>query len=277
MRRSSLLAGVGLALVLIGCASARELGDNAYWSSHGLGVVQSGLQAGKVIRFLGSGNASMEAYVSEPPGAKPGAAVVLFSDIYGFGLNNTRLWADRLAKAGGFLVVLPDFFRGDALTEATRNTSDAWKLRHPKERVLKDFAALVPEIKKKWPSVERIGQQGFCWGGLYSVLLSGPQEPKVDAAVGFHASGLTPEAVAAVTGPLSLQAADPLLDLKAMNGSFYDSTAKVFAAKRAEGIPAEIKSHPDMPHGFALRGNASHAEAAAAAFDAGVAFLKRHI
>jgi hypothetical protein len=49
--------------------------------------------------------------------------VVIFTDIYGFEFSNTRLWADRLAKKGGFLVVIPDFFRGDALTDATRNTS----------------------------------------------------------------------------------------------------------------------------------------------------------
>jgi dienelactone hydrolase len=49
--------------------------------------------------------------VAEPPGGDPGAAVVLFSDIFGFALNNTRIWADRLANSTGFLVVLPDFFR----------------------------------------------------------------------------------------------------------------------------------------------------------------------
>jgi hypothetical protein len=65
----------------------------------------------------------LDAYIALPPGkAAPAAAVIIFTDIYGFGLNNTRLWADRLAKAGPFLVVVPDFFRGDSLTDATRST-----------------------------------------------------------------------------------------------------------------------------------------------------------
>ena len=33
------------------------------------------------------------------------------ADVYGWDFNNTRLWADKLAKAG-FITVLPDFFHG---------------------------------------------------------------------------------------------------------------------------------------------------------------------
>lgn len=32
-----------------------------------------------------------------------------------------------------------------------------------KARVTKDYAAVVESIKKSYPSVTKIGQQGFCW------------------------------------------------------------------------------------------------------------------
>jgi dienelactone hydrolase len=31
--------------------------------------------------------------------------------------------------------------------------------------VLKDFTAVLAELKKAYPSVKKIGQQGFCWVG----------------------------------------------------------------------------------------------------------------
>lgn len=45
--------------------------------------------------------------------------------------------------------------------------------RQPAERVVKDFDALVPEIKKAYPSVTKVAQYGFCWvsGGLIGFVL----------------------------------------------------------------------------------------------------------
>lgn len=50
-------------------------------------------------------------------------------------------------------------------------------------------------------------------GGLYSVLMSAGRAPRrVDAAVGFHASMLTPPDFEAVTGPVLLLQSDPRMD-----------------------------------------------------------------
>ncbi|GBF90484.1 hypothetical protein Rsub_03480 [Raphidocelis subcapitata] len=252
--------------------------EAALWNTHTYGVFQSGAQAGKVVKF-GSGASALPAYVAVPAGGKPEAAVVIFSDVYGWQLNNTRLFADRLAKAG-YLAVLPDFFRGDVLADyVKKNPGDlmGWIKRQPNDRVVKDFDALVPEIKKTYPSVKKIAQYGFCWGGLFSALLSSGKGPKVDAAVAFHPSLLTPDVVAAITGPVSFQAADPSLDSQ-VNATFYQAIEKEFAKKRAKGIPAEIKAYKGQPHGFALRGNVTtSAKAASDAFDAGIAFLKKNL
>ena len=210
-------------------------------------------QAGKVVTIPGANAAPLPLYVAganAAGAAPPKAAVVIFTDIYGFALNNTRLWADRLAAAGGFLVVVPDFFRGDALTDATRGTIAEWRTRHPKARVVADFEAVAAWLRKDNPALLKIGAQGFCWGGYYAGILSTASAPKVDAAVGFHASSLQPADIDAVAGPISLQQSDPKLD-NSINTTFYAYIDSAFAAKRAAGVDARITFYEGMPHGFA--------------------------
>ena len=76
-----------------------------------IGTVKTGVQTGQVKQIGG-----LDAYVAGDNGS-PKAAVILFSDVFGWALNNTRLWADSLARDTGYLVVLPDFFRGQALAQ----------------------------------------------------------------------------------------------------------------------------------------------------------------
>lgn len=267
-------AVLGLLLIVGKGAEARITAEEvALWNNHVFGVSQSGQQVGKVTE-LGSGKDAIDAYVAVPSGGKPTAAVILFTDIKGWEFNNTRLWADRLAKAG-FLAVLPDFFRGDEVGNDTK----AFISRQPKERVLKDFETVVAAVKKSYPSVKKIGQQGFCWGGYYTGILSTGKAPKVDAAVAFHASLLKPADIDAITGPVSFQQSDPTLDAQ-INTTFYNYIEKAFTAKRAKGGRAYITNYPGMPHGYALRGNLSDpawAKASTTAFDEGVKFLKEYL
>ena len=158
----------------------------------------------------------LPAYVAQPPAgagaAKPKAAVVLFGDVFGWSLNNTRLWADRLAAEGGFVAVLPDFFRNDSLANYKKGDFVGFLGNQPPSRVLKDYEGVAAAIKARWPSVKKVGQSGFCWGGLYTALLSAGKAPGVDAAVAFHASLLTPAEIDAVKGPVALFQADPRTD-----------------------------------------------------------------
>jgi len=47
---------------------------------------------------LGKSVNPLQVYVAQPSTGKPEAAVILFPDVYGWDYNNTRIWADRLAK-----------------------------------------------------------------------------------------------------------------------------------------------------------------------------------
>jgi hypothetical protein len=54
----------------------------------------------------------------------------------------------------------------------------------------------------------------------------------------------------------------------------------ILSKKRAGGLDASITAYPKQAHGFSLRGNSSDASVTAAAntaFDAGRAFLDKHL
>ncbi|KAI8469272.1 MAG: dienelactone hydrolase family-domain-containing protein [Monoraphidium minutum] len=274
-RSGSLLLALALAASLALVVDARLTSEEvALWNTHTFGYLQSGTPTGKVVTF-GAGAAAVKAYVATPPGGKPQAAVILFTDIFGWDLPNIRLWADRLAKAG-FLAVVPDFFRGDKLTG---QDFMGFLARQPEARVLKDFETVRAAVKKAYPGVKAFGQQGFCWGGYYTAKLSTPAEPRVAAAVGYHASLLAPADIDAITGPVMIQQADPALDTQ-INATFYAYIEKAFQAKRAKGGEAFITYYKDQPHGFALRGDGATPEtlkAANNAFNAGLQFLKKRL
>jgi dienelactone hydrolase len=84
-----------------------------------IGTVRRNAQKGRVAKLGG-----LDVYISQEK-AKPSSAVILFTDIYGWKFNNTRVWSDRLAQDTGALVVIPDFFRGTTLP-ADRSMLMTW-------------------------------------------------------------------------------------------------------------------------------------------------------
>jgi hypothetical protein len=82
-------------------------------------------------------------------------------------------------------------------------------------------------ITSRTPRLQTPPQTPTRRGGLFTGLLTnGKAASKVDAAVGLHASSLTPADIEAVTLPLSLQAADPALDAQ-INATFFAFIDKV--------------------------------------------------
>ncbi|KAI4593148.1 hypothetical protein KJ359_010072 [Pestalotiopsis sp. 9143b] len=81
----------------------------------------------------------METYLSEPPEGKVNGHILLyFPDVWGMATNGLLIM-DGFADAG-FLVLSPDYFRGDPVTKHRRDRHDtatepdfdfeAWKLKH---------------------------------------------------------------------------------------------------------------------------------------------------
>jgi len=122
----------------------------------------------------------LKTYVSGSTSAKTG--VLYIYDIFGMGFNQTLQGADLIASSGP-LVVMPDFFKGSPMPIAwyPPNTEEKRKnmgeffatVAAPPKNVVK-VNELVPELRKKYPSVEKWGVVGFCWGGKVATLASGP-------------------------------------------------------------------------------------------------------
>lgn len=112
-----------LAIVVVAlCAHVATAsgGSNLATAQH-TGTVKSGKGTGRVAKLGG-----LNAYVATPQ--KPtDLAVIIFTDIYGWEFNNTRMWADKLAKNGA-VAIIPDFFKNDSIPVGA-DLSGAWFAR----------------------------------------------------------------------------------------------------------------------------------------------------
>ena len=70
--------------------------------------MKEGTPTGTISKLHG-----LNTYIARPEGT-PKGLVVIIPDIFGWEMSNSRLLADSYAKAGGFLVYLPDFMEGAA-------------------------------------------------------------------------------------------------------------------------------------------------------------------
>jgi len=237
-----------------------------------IGTVKSTAQKGGVATLGG-----LDVYTSQQ-NRYPSSSIIIFTDLFGWKFNNTRVWADRRAEDTGAVVVIPDFFHGQTLP-ADRSKLMAWLGQFPPAKVIGEYGKVVEDIKKRYPTVKKFAVEGFCWGGLYATLLSAGNPAPISAAISYHGSLLTEKNVAAVTGPISYQNADPKLDTQ-VGPQLYDALKKILDEKRAKGQDASITYYPGMAHGFALRGDSNNATVSKqqeAAYQAGVKFFKKYL
>ncbi|WIA41786.1 hypothetical protein OEZ86_009119 [Tetradesmus obliquus] len=272
-----------VAILLLGAAlvaqaspvPAKQVQDFAKSHSNkgnAVGVVSwTGKGAGKEVKLAG-----LDAYVATPSGPFK-AAVLMISDVFGWRVDAARVWADNMAKQG-FLVVVPDYFKGEPRKKTdSPDTFAAWRAKFPRKTVMKQSTDMIAAIKAAYPSVKKVGVAGFCWGGLYSVLLAGGKAPAVNAAVVYHGSLLTRADIEAIAAPINFQQADPALDNQ-IKTDFYKEIKAILDDKAKKGLDASITYYPNMPHGYSLRGaNATVSASATTAFSSGAAFFKKHL
>lgn len=126
----------------------------------------------------------------------------------GVPLKNGQLVADSLA-AGGYSVVMPDLFQGDATPypkPATFNLQE-WIKNHQLEHTEPIIDAVLAQIRTDLNPIG-VGVVGYCFGGKYVVRLLGEGGGgRVDAGFTAHPSLVTMEELAAVKKPLSIAAA----------------------------------------------------------------------
>lgn len=156
--------------------------------------------------------------------------IILVYDIHGFAPANTQHNCDLLADAG-FLVVMPDFFRGSGRGQEGFERPDS-------DVVDAELADIVlPFAKSK--GAKSLGMLGFCFGG--AVAMRASTTDAFAAVGGIHAGGVTDELAAAATVPVML--------LQAGNDPDLASVAEILGGKDL-GAKCVLRQFWDRSHGW---------------------------
>ncbi|OAA63692.1 dienelactone hydrolase [Niveomyces insectorum RCEF 264] len=213
------------------------------------GVKHEGDHAGKIIKIADK----WDAYVAEPaPGKSNGAALVYLPDVMGI-WTNSQLMADQFA-AHGYTCVIPDIFAGDALALNRPPGFDlkAWiaqgsdgKSPHIPATIDPIVEATIAAIKTQL-GFKKIGAVGYCFGGKYAVR---HYKTGIEVAFLAHPSFVEEDELTAITGPLSIAAAE--------NDKIFSTEKRHLSETLLQktGKPYQINLFSGVAHGFAVRGN----------------------
>lgn len=207
-------------------------------------------------------NAPLKVYVNDlvlhtlAEGAPPPHALVFIHDIFGWtGAPNRHVFhsVDRLAAAGGYVVVMADHFQGVPWQAAKNHGTKMqtwWKAFADEDAAHKDVIdGLVPYLRERYHSPS-IGAIGTCWGGLIAMLLA--SEPTAIAAtVSVHGARLTPAMAQAARVPVALfpTKTDPSI-----------APLQAILETRPFGPRCAYHKYTQVSHGFfSARGNLSDA------------------
>ncbi|KAI9932732.1 hypothetical protein ASPWEDRAFT_144852 [Aspergillus wentii DTO 134E9] len=194
----------------------------------------------------------VDTYVVYPKNNKtPEKAVVILTDIFGIFVNS-QLIADEFAE-NGYLVVIPDLFKGDALThsavEAGKVDLPAWLGNHQTSHVDPIVESTLKYVKEEL-GAKKVAGVGYCFGAKYVTrYLKGGN---FDVGYLAHPSFVTHEELGAITGPLSIAASE--IDNIFTTQLRHESEATLIKA----GQPWQINLYGGVTHGFAVRTDLSN-------------------
>ncbi|GKA24054.1 endo-1,3;1,4-beta-D-glucanase-like protein [Tanacetum coccineum] len=205
--------------------------------------------SGGNVRQIGS----LNCYVSGNPHSK--IAIILASDVWGYGAPKLRNVADKVASAG-YYVVVPDFFHGDPLTpEAPK---EEWLKKHAPEQAVEFAKPLIQALKEK--GICKVAAAGFCWGAKGVVELAKAADIQVAALL--HPSFVSLDDIKGVKVPTGILSAE--LDKK-----FPPELVKECeAALCANRIEHFVKVYPGVAHGWTIRYKDDDEAAKKSAFEA---------
>ncbi|KAL1596260.1 hypothetical protein SLS59_007959 [Nothophoma quercina] len=212
-----------------------------------IGVKHEGTPTGE-IKTIGD----FRAYEVYPEDRSTQTAVLIMTDVLGFGFPNVQLIADQFA-ANGYYTIIPDVFRGNEIPFPMPADFDfpAWREKKmPREGDVDPIFGTVIKYLRGELGVKRLGGVGYCFGGKYVCRWLRPGG--LDAGFTAHPSFVEAEELKGIKGPLSIAAAE---------------TDHIFPAeKRREtedilkemSVPYQLTLYSDVEHGFAIKGDLSH-------------------
>jgi len=192
----------------------------------------------------------LDIYVAGSPGQK---CILWNYDIWGFHSGRTKQLCDVFSEAG-YLVLLPDFFRG------------AWK--DPRDPTMPDLPQFIKD-QTSWNKLEkdlegkvlplargmgaqRFGSVGTCWGSYLVMKVSARKEFKAGAS--WHPSHTRICPVLGESESALLQDVRcPQLLLPAGNDALETKPGGL--AHQILGDQAEFLEFPEMLHGWTSRGD----------------------
>eukprot|EP01036_Dinobryon_divergens_P022339 gene22339-30584_t len=201
-------------------------------------------------------------------------AVIVSYDIYGFDAGRTREICDHIAAAG-FLVLLPDFFRGKHWTVELEDNEPDKKgpfiksLSNPEDILADTTTKILPFLQNECQATS-ISCVGFCFGGYVAYLISQLKDCLTCAAgvhssiriFNFHGSNES-AATRLVTCPqMLLQAGNDNANGKP------DSEVHEILSSLPFGTKCVLREFPEMAHGWVLRGDISNPAIAEGVTDA---------
>ncbi|UJR07366.1 hypothetical protein I4U23_011652 [Adineta vaga] len=210
-------------------------------------------------------------FVSGKDQTSKGKVIVLLTDIFGL-VKNPRIIADEVSEKSGFDVYIPDLFNGDAVHSSfmkgmpevpgdkmsiggklnyagkVLTQLGPWIVRHRQGVTLPIVEKFFKTLRTE-RYVTRIEAVGYCFGGLYTMLVGGSLH-LADAIVGCHVSMTNKTHFEQLEVPAAFACAQE-------DNLFSDALrteAQHILARKTE-IPSKFLITNGTTHGFASRPN----------------------
>ncbi|KLJ10928.1 esterase/lipase [Blastomyces silverae] len=217
------------------------------------GFKHEGTASGEIMKI-----GDIETYISHPPAStttatKPEKAIIFFTDLLGI-VDNAKFVADDFASRG-YLVVMPDLFRGNAPTmnEVMAGLDIMAFLKDYTPETVDPIGAATIKYVRETLGIKRVGSVGYCFGAKYATRFM-KEGGGIDVGYVAHPSFVTPEELQAIKGPYAISAAetDTIFPSNLRHES-EEILSKV-------GFPWQINLFSGVEHGFAVRGDLSNKE-----------------
>ena len=216
---------------------------------------------GKDITINGK-DGSFTGYLAAPPSGK-GPGIVVIQEI--FGVNPwVRSVADWYA-AQGFMALAPDIFwrmkpgvQLDPTVDAQLQEGFGYYQKFDVDKGVEDIQATIDTLRRLPGCTGKVGNLGFCLGGLLSYLTAARTD--TDASASYYGGGINTklDEVAKINAPAILHLA---------GSDSYIPQDAIDAIRAAVRDQSNISLHvyPGMPHAFCRANDPRHFNAEACA------------